>query len=122
MAGAMAEESRMEVGEAEASRDFSKRMFELIDEAQRRSGNMDMNTGEAMAYLAQHGHEEAATILAEFNSPEYQRGTKELYEAMKSHPDWAIVGDGHTFKRVGDSTEDDTPDKVLTWYRSQRHN
>ena len=41
----------------------AKRMAELIEEARRLSGNPDMVTYQALAYLAERGHEEASGYL-----------------------------------------------------------
>ena len=63
-----------------------------------------------------------STALRSEGLPEWVK-TAEMVAAIEAHPDWEIVefhpeNDGLSFKRVRNTTQDDTPSKVWAWFRN----
>ena len=89
---------------------------DMIARAKRESGRSGMNTGEAIAYLAERGDQIARALLDDHYSPETQALQREIEAAVEWHPDWTKEPqEGHYSCRRGSAV--DTTEKLLAAYR-----
>ena len=97
----------------------NRRISQLIKEAQRLSGDSGMVTPyQALQFLAARGHQEASAILDAVITPEFLQSYKDTKAAAAEHPDWIVVTD-HEFRCTDETCTENTPDKLLAWYRDK---
>jgi hypothetical protein len=93
-----------------------KRLAKLLVLARRLSGKSDMEMQPALAYLAERGHVEASAILhAAAMPPGYLEDSSDILAAAVLHSDWEVEGD--LIKCTNQKTTENTPDKLLAWFR-----
>ncbi len=85
---------------------------ELMEEGRRLSGNPDMEPLQALAYLAERGHEAASAILHAITDTEDPEDT---ITAAAEHPDWEL--EGFKLRCIDETCAENTQDKLLAWYR-----
>jgi len=91
----------------------------ILTQAAKLSGNRGINLLQASKIMAERGDAEAQKMLDSFCSPETRKTITDIDAAVEAHPGWCWVkGQEGAFEHI-DGCPEDTPDKLLTWYRQR---
>ena len=113
--GAGVEAEEMKQADLKAKADLVGLMYEMLEEGRRLSGDPDMEPLQALAYLAERGDKAASALLHAITGAIDSQNT---ITAAAEHPDWEL--EGFKLRCTDETCTENTPDKLLAWYRDKR--
>ena len=94
----------------------AEQVLRFLEDTEKKAGRPINSLDEALSYYTACGDKWAAATLKR-----KRQEADEMMAAVEAHPDWEVLPGG-TFRPIGKDIEDDTPEKVIAWYRGQSRN